>query len=287
MKLPTGFEELVALTGKERPDKPKTRDDIWDKFLYIVFMGGKRGEPDINFMMKMLKSQTALDYVLKTDGEDWRDEVKRVVEERAARAQDEDTKTMLQEFLKELFRTSATVKGGARFFARNTVDPKFLENTLNTRERTLAFIEDLVNDQDVSGVRYTKIILWLQSVGFAPDFIAPSWQTKNFVNEVFGYYQFYDDEKYFMKKAVEIADAVAKKIKKATPRDVAAAIYYYTSIRNMLPLRSPEKKKFTPALLMKYMKAKKLQLKKLNEKFSTYDGREEFMEDFYKFIRKK
>ena len=287
MKLPSGFEELVALTMKERPDKPKTREDIWEKFLYVVFMGGKRSEPDINFILKMLKNQLALEYVSKTDGEDWRDEVKKVVDERAARIQDEEAKDMLAEFLKELFRNSASVKGGARFFVRNTVDPKFLENTLNTKDRTLTFIEDLVNDQDVSGVRYTKIILWLQSMGLAADFVAPSWQTKNFVNEVFGYYQFYDDEKYFMKKADEISTAVSKKIKKATPRDVAAAIYYYTSIRNMLPLRSPEKKKFSPKVLMKYMKAKSITLKDINEKFTTYDGREEFMEAFYKFMRKK
>ena len=287
MKLPTGFEEFVGLVMKERLEKPKTRAEIWERFLYVVMMGGKRSEPDINFILKMLKKQTELDFVLKTDGEDWRDEVKRVVEERSARAQDEGTKDMLQEFLKELFRTSASVKGGARFFQRNTVDTKFLENTLNTKERTLAFIEDLVNDEDVSGVRYTKIIIWLQSVGFAQDFVAPSWQTKNFVNEVFGYYQFYDDEKYFMKKADEIAVAVAKKVKKARARDVAVAIYYYTSVRGMLPLRSPEKKKFNPSILMKYMKSKKITLKDINEKLSTYDGREEFMESFYTFLIKK
>ena len=103
----------------------------------------------------------------------------------------------------------------------------------------------------------------------------PSFQTKKFVNDDIGpYYQFYEDDKYFMKKAGEFAEEVRKKIKGATARDVASAIFYYITMKSMLPTRSIEKKKFTPALLVKFLKAKRMTLKNMSEKLSDFDEEE-------------
>ncbi|MBI4174750.1 MAG: hypothetical protein HY517_03820 [Candidatus Aenigmarchaeota archaeon] len=284
---PKGFVELVKLASKERPVKPKSREEIWNRFLFIVFMGGKRSEPEINFLINMLSSKNLLDldYVKKTDGEDWREAVEKTISERLSRIKDEDALEMLREFQKELFRVSASIKGGARFFFKNNVDPEFLEESLKSKESTREFIENLVADEDVSNIKYTKVIIWLHSMGFAEDFCPPSYQTKSFINEVYGYYQFYEDDKYFMKKAEEFAEEIRKEAKLSV-RDVAMAIFYYVTLKSMLPPRSQEKKKFIPAVLVSFLKSKKLTLKQISERLADFDKREELMESLFNYLQK-
>ncbi|MBS3050789.1 MAG: hypothetical protein J4400_01435 [Candidatus Aenigmarchaeota archaeon] len=285
MAEPKGFNELVKLAAKERPAKPKSTGEIWNRFLFIVFMGGKRSEPEINFLIKMLGPLLDKEYVRKTDGEDWREAVDNAINERLARIKDEDILVMLQEFQKEIFRISASIKGGARFFEKNKMSPEFLDKILQSRESTKEFIEDLVSDEDVSNIKYTKVIIWLHSLGYADDFCPPSYQTKSFINEVYGYYQFYEDDKYFMKKVEEFSEDVKKKTK-ATVRDIAMAIFYYVTLKSMLPQRSPEKKKFTPETLIKFLKSKKITLKVLSERLADFEKREDLMQSLYGFLQK-
>ncbi len=280
-----GFADLVKLAMKERPKKPKNVEDIWDKFLSVALMGNKRSESDIRFLRTMLKTQLEYDYVRKTDGDDWRDAVEEVLKTRMSRIKDDDTLTMLSNLKAEIFRISASLKGAARFFEKNEMSNKFLEETLSTREKSMEFIENLVEDQDVPNIRYTKIIIWLHSLGFAFDFAPPTWQTKKFVNEEFEYYRFYDDDKYFMTKVEEYADKI--KVKGKTVRDVAVAIFYYITLKSMLPPRSQEKKKFSPAIMIKFLKSKKLALEKLSDLLADDEEREKFMEDQYNFVNSK
>lgn len=286
MTVPKGFNDLVKLAMKEQPSKPKTVEEIWEKFLKIVFMGGKRSDPEINFMINMLRPQLGLDHVRKTDGEDWREAVEKILDDRTKRIKDEDILAMLKDFRKELFRVGASIKGSARFFVKNNIKPETLDRLLSTKELTWEFIEDLAKDEDVSNIKYTKIIIWLHSIGYADDFCPPSYQTKSFVNEVYGYYQFYEDDKYFMGKAEEFAGEIKKQVKKATARDVATAIFFYVTMKNMIPPRTPEKKRFTPAMLIKFLTAKKLTLKSLSERLGEFDSREKMMEDIYEFAHK-
>lgn len=282
-----GFEELVALAIKERPEQLKTLKEMWDKFLFIVFMGGKRSDPEIQFIINMFKGKglLALEYVLKTDGEDWREAVDTLINERLQRMQDEDLKTMLKDFQKELFRVSASIKGSARFFKSMT--PQTIASQLTTKEKTWEFIEGLVSNEDVPNIKYTKIILWLHSIGYGYDFCPPSWQTKKFINSEIGpYYQFYDDDKYFMKKAEEFADEMKKKIKGATTRDVSAAIYYYMALKSTLPPRSAVKKDFTPATIVQFLKKKKLSLKDVSAAFTDFDEKEKLVESLFDFLGK-
>lgn len=285
--IPKGFEDLVVLAMKERPEKPKTTEGIWEKFIYIVFMGGKRSDPEINLIINMLKRFTEMNYVIKTRGEDWREAVEKVINERMERIKDEETASMMKEFQKEIFRISASIKGSARFFEKNSISPKTLDEMLPDKEKTWEFIKDLAEDGDVSNIKYTKIIVWLHSIGYAEDFCPPSWQTKKFINyEIGPYYQFYEDDNYFMKKAEEFAEEVKKNVKKSTTRDVAAAIFYYVTLKEMMPSRSPEKKKFSASVLADFIKKKKLTLKGMSGMMGDSDERENLAEDLFKFIRK-
>lgn len=286
MTIPTGFDELVKLAMKAKQPKPKNTEEIWNKFLRIVFMGGKRSDPEITFIINMLRSLLGMESVKKTDGEDWREAVEKTLNERIKRIQDEDILIMLREFQKELFRISASIKGGARFFVKNEITPQRLENLLDSKEKTWEFVEDLAKDEDVSNIKYTKIIIWLHSLGHGDDLCPPSYQTKNFINEIYGYYQFYEDDKYFMKKAEEFAEDVKKRVKKATTRNVAVAIFYYVTLKNMLPPRTPEKKRFSPAIVVKFLKTKKLSLATLSEQLADFDEREKLMENLYEFVHK-
>ena len=282
-----GFNDLVKVAMKIQPDRPKGMKEIWDKFLYIVFMGGKRSEPEINLVIRILKTVTDIDYVTKTGGEDWREAAGKIIDERLSRIKDEDMLAMLRELKNEIFRISASIKGSERFFRKNEITPEKLDNILKTKEEAWEFIENLANDEDVSNIKYTKIIIWLHSIGYAYDFCPPGWQTKKFVNDQIGpYYPYYEDDKYFMKKAGEFADGIKMDVKGATTRDVSMAIFYYITLKNMLPPRSPEKKAFDASMLIKFLKQKKLTLSKISELLADFDGREKLMKSVRMFVHK-
>ena len=194
---------------------------------------------------------------------------------------------MLMKLKNEIFRISASIKGGSRFFRKNEITPEKLDKVLKTKEEAWEFIENLANDEDVSNIKYTKIIIWLHSIGYAYDFCPPGWQTKKFVNDEIGpYYPYYEDDKYFMKKAEEFADGIKKEVKGATTRDVSMAIFYYITLKNMLPPRSPEKKAFDASMLIKFLKQKKLTLPKISGLLADFDGREQLAKSLGEFVHK-
>ena len=158
---------------------------------------------------------------------------------------------------------------------------------LDTKEKTWEFIDGLAKNEDVSNIKYTKVIIWLHSMGYAFDFCPPTWQVKKFINEDIGpYYQFHEDDKYFMKKGEEFAEEIKKKTKKATTRDVATAIFFYIAFKSMMPPRSQAKKDFTPATLIRFMKSKKMTLSKLSEKLADSEEKEALTDALYKFLSK-
>lgn len=282
-----GFDDLVKLAMKGRPSQPKTKEELWDKFLSVIFMGGKRSEPEINFIINLLRGRNLvqLGHVLAIKGEDWRDSIEELIRERTPRIQDAEIKAMLKEFQKDIFRISYSIKGSARFFKDMT--PENIASRLSTKEKTWEFIEDLANNEDVSNIKYTKIIIWLHSIGYGYDFCPPSWHMKKFINTEIGpYYQFYEDDKYFMKKGEEFAEEVKKRLKGATARDISAAIYCYMSLKNMMPQRSHVKKKCTPATVVRFLKKKRLTLKDLSLELGDFDGREKLLEALYEFLDK-
>jgi hypothetical protein len=179
---------------------------------------------------------------------------------------------------------SASLKGGARFFRDKKVIEKINELT-KTKESTKQLIEEIVNSEDVSGVRYTKVIMWLHSIGRGQDFAPPSRYTKDFVNKDIGpYYQFYDDEPYFMNKLSEFTAEI--KIKNATVMDISRAVFYYRSMKSMLPQRSKQSKAFTPLMLLKFMKSSKLTFAVITEMLNNSDKKYKLMEKLNDFMDK-
>ena len=274
MGYPEGFKELVALVSKDKVPVAKGKD-IWDKFCRAAFIGKGRSDAEISFLIKILKKQLDYDYMLKTSGEDWRNEIESLLKERLSRIQDEDIQILFQGLLKDLFYLTATLKGGARFFERKKIFDE-IDNLTKTKDLTNDLIEEIVEDKDFSGMRYAKTIIWLQSTGRAKDFAPPTRHLKSFLNSDVGpYYSYYEDDAYFMKKAKEIE----KDFPKNSLMDIYRTIFFYRTLKSIFPRGN----KFTPKKLLEFMKKKKITVKKLSEMLSDMDEREELSEQLLKF----
>ena len=275
MGYPEGFKELVAVVSKEKVPVAKGKD-IWDKFCRAAFIGKGRSDAEISFLMKILKNQLDYDYILKTVGEDWRNEIEKSLKERLSRIQDEEIQVLFQTLLKDLFYLTATLKGGARFFERKKIFDE-IDNLTKTKELTSELIEEIVEDKVFSGMRYAKTIIWLQSTGRAKDFAPPTRHLKSFLNSDVGpYYSYYEDDAYFMNKAKEMA----KDFPKASLMDVYRAIFFYRTFKSIFPRGS----KFTPRKLLDFMKKKKVTIKKLSEMLSDMEEKEEVTGQILEFM---
>ncbi len=274
IKNPDGFEALVKLVIKEQPLSsfaPKTGKEIWEKFLRIVFLGGSRSDAEINYLLDVFGKALDLDYVLKTRGEPLEAELSRIIAAKIKSEKNEHLQNVLQNLDNELFRIIASLKGAARYFEKTKMSPAVLDKLAVDKEKTWEFINELAEDEDVTNVKFTKVILWLHSVGKARDFCPPSRQIKDFSNKDLGpYYRFYEDDKYFMERIQEFAGDLKKKIPKASVYDVSKAIFYYRACKHMLA----NPRGFQPSSLMRFMKKQKLDLKKLAAAFGDVKKRE-------------
>lgn len=279
MELPKGFLDLVKIVIKD--DKPVKIQgkEIWSNFVKFALLGNSRSEAEINFLVNILKNQFEYEFVLKTNGDDFSDSINTVIKDRLIRIKDEEIILVLKNFQSELFRITASLKGLARFFKEKDL----INNIDKINEEEL--VKEIVDSEDVSNIKYTKVILWLHSIGRGLEIAPPSRQVKDFINTDIGpYYQFYDDDKYFMDEAKKFAGEVKKKIKNVTVRDVTRAIFYYRTLKNMLSSRSPEKKAFTIEKCLKFLK--KTKINKINEMLSDTDERYKLFEDVNHFAVK-
>ncbi len=262
VNFPPGFEELVKMVVKEQPiSAAKTDSELWEKWLRIIFMGGRRSDAEVSYLIAQMKEVTTLDHVNNKKGEELQIEMNRVIQKALDKEKDEYLQEMLKELQNDTFRIMASIKGSARYFAKNKVSIKWLNERTADKDKTWELIEELVEDEDVSNIKWTKVILWIHSVGKGQDFIPPTRQVKDFVNKDIGpYYRYYEDDKYFMKKSQEIAEEIKKSVKNSTARDVSKAIFYYRSMKGMF---GGNPKFFTPKFLLLFLKKYKLTLNKL------------------------
>ncbi|MDI6721555.1 MAG: hypothetical protein QMD85_04135 [Candidatus Aenigmarchaeota archaeon] len=280
-----GFENLVKLVQKEMPmAKAKDTKDMWNKFLRIIFLGGGRGEPEISYLLYILKKETDYEFVLKTRGEQWQEAVNVQLEKTLKKENDERKVYVIAGLKKELWKITASIKGSARYFERVKMSPHAIERLCKDSESTWEFIQELSDDHDVTNIRFTKIILWLHSVGFGQDFCPPSRQIKDFVNKDLEFrYQFYEDDKFFMEKIKEFS----QKFKNASVYDVSKAIFFFRALKNMMNPHSMECRKFNPSALMDFMKKNKFSLADINDLLSDFDMKDSLPEQLHKFMARR
>jgi hypothetical protein len=272
MDYPEGFKDLVSAVHKS-PLAPKK--DLWEEFCRVVLIGKGRSDAEITFLLQIMKKQLDYEHILKTEGEDLEEELKKFLEERISRTKDDTIYEIFSDMLKNSFYLTASLKGGARLFERKKL-PADLDKITKTKEDTKELINEIADDGDVTGIKYTKVILWLQAVGKAEDIAPPTRQLKSFLNTDIGpYYSYYEDDEYFMNRAEEMT-----KDFKVTLVEIYRAIYLYKTFKTVLPRGS----KFTPKKLMSFMKKKKFTVKKLFASLSDMDKRDKVAKELYKFM---
>jgi hypothetical protein len=272
--MPEGFILLLKKIKKEQPISkfvPKNDKEIWEKFLRIVFLGGSRSDAEINYLIGMFGPAIELDYVNKTRGEAFESELSKIITQRIKIEKNQNIGEMLQGLDNEMFRIVASMKGAARYFERVKMSAANLEKMTKDKETTWEFINELVEDEDVTNVKFTKVILWLHSVGRGEDFSPPSRQIKDFCNKDIGpYYRFYEDDKYFMNMMQEITEEMKKDVPKLTVYDVSKAAFYYRVAKGM----AGNAKGFTPKTFLNFMKKEKMDLDKFSGMLGDIKKRE-------------
>lgn len=284
MDMPKSFIDIVKLAMKE-PAPVVKGAEIWDKFVQAALMGGGRSEADIKLLVSLLSKEKLLDLgkVNKLSGSDWSAKATKLLEKAAKKLKYEEDQVAVRNFIKEIYRTTASIKGSARFFVRRNII-KNIDKLTADDEAAQELVHEIAEDEDVTNIRYTKVILWLHSIGRGRSLAPPTYQVKSFINTEIGpYYPYYEDDKYFMKKAAELSEAVKAKVKGSTAFDVSQAIFYYGSVKSMVPRGFG--RAFTPARFLEFLNKKKLTLRKLAEIFGDLDKRAKLMQDVDKFVR--
>src|SRR3989338_5965689 len=159
VNFPDGFLDLLKLVIKEQPLSNyfcKTDGELWDRWLRIVFLGGKRSDAEVSYVLVNMKSITDVEHVLKTNGEDLQIEMSKLLSRGIAAEKDEYLNEMLKEMQNEAFRIVASVKGSARYFQKNKVSKKWLDDKTATKDKTWELIEELVEDGDVSNIKRSE-----------------------------------------------------------------------------------------------------------------------------------
>lgn len=266
MDYPDGFSDLVKLAGKNPVNKSKGKE-IWDRFCEAALIGKERGEPQIAFVKSFLKSQLDYDFVSKSNEFSWHDNVQEFLKDRLEKVRDEESRQIISGLLRDLTYLASTIKQGQKFIESR----KIIKDTNAIEGKEQDIIKAIVEDREITGMGFVKVILWLQSAGFAKFFAPPTKHLKAFINNDVGpYYQYYEDDAYFMKKAQEIA----KDFPKASLADIYRAIFFFRIFKTALPRGS----KFTPKKLVSFLKKKKLSIAKLQEMLKDRDEMDKLME---------
>ncbi|MBI4894924.1 MAG: hypothetical protein HY831_00375 [Candidatus Aenigmarchaeota archaeon] len=283
MDIPVGFEDVVKWTVKEPVEKINGQN-IWDKFVQVALIGGGRSEADTNVLLGYFKKDglLKLEKVNKLTGDDLSKEIEKILKKKMEKMEEED-KVFINNLLKELFRITASIKGLGRFFDRRKVIQD-IDKLTKDDATTAEFIDEIAEDEDVSNVRQTKVIIWLHSIGRGKSAIPATRQIKSFVNNEIGpYYQYYEDDKYFIKKTEELVDEMKKKNKDLSAYDVTRAIFFFIALKSMVPRGLG--KSFTCVKFMDFTKKNKLTPKKVSEALGDVEKRYDLSEKVEKYSR--
>lgn len=267
MEYPEGFAELVKMASKIKA-KPAAGNAIWEKFCDILLIGKDRSEPDMDFVRVLLKDFLDYEFVKKTTEFGWHDKVEEFLKQRREKIRDEESKEVITGMIRDLPFIASSVKAGSRFFEEKKIISD-VESLTKTSEKTESLIKELVEQP---GFGYSKAIMWLHSIGRGEDFAPPTRHLKSFINSDVGpYYQYYEDDEYFMKQAREMA----KDFPKASMVHIYKAVYFFRTFKSVMPRGS----KYTPKKLITFLKKKKLTLEKVQEMLGDWDTRNSILEE--------
>jgi len=174
MDIPKGFTDIVKLAMKE-PAPIVKGAEIWDKFVRAALVGGGRSDADIKLLVSLLSKEKLLDLdkVNKLSGSDWSAKATKLLEKAVKKLKYEEDRAVVRNFIKDIFRITASIKGSARFFVRRNVIKDIDKLTVDD-ETAQELVGEIAEDEDVTNIKYTKVILWFHSIGRGRSLAPPT-----------------------------------------------------------------------------------------------------------------
>ena len=267
MEYPKGFKQLVNLASKIKVKKSK---DLWENYCKIIFMGKGISSAESNIIFNTLKKELDFEYISKINGEKLENKIREIMTLKRDELKTYKPRMIITNFLDRLFFNIASLKGGARFFKKKRLNEKINELS-KTHKNIDKLIEDIIKDDDVPGIGYTKSIMWLHNCGYATHTVAPTFHLKKFMNNFIGpYYKYNEDDKYFM----EWAQEMKKDFKGIEMIYIAKAIFLFMTAK----MYAPRGSKLYPEDFLKHIKKNKLTLKKVDEGLSDIRKKDKIIE---------
>jgi hypothetical protein len=295
--LPDGFSDLVKLviSNWERETLPTSFEEIWDAFLYQIFLADTVRSAQATYIKGVLDN--ALEFnALQTIENDpiWSKKVLKIIDSNliaiAGTPGDGYKRGILHTTRKEVeeLRISRTIGGALKFFSNKKIDTNLIASLQNDKKRTSNLVADFTT---VFGVGYVKGVLWLYSCGIAKDIVPPNGHIKNFLRTC-GYPEFkwsndpdrYSDWQVFAlanKCMDDVASTVSTEIGQLiSPKQAQFAAWYLQTCKGLLPRGN----KLTPQLLIEYLDWAHINMDKLEQKLDDVESLDDLATDLKRYL---
>ncbi len=297
--LPTGFVQLIQKFKNDRADEPEELDsneNIWRALAHNIFFGQMTTDADVNYIAYFFNQNNLFDLqtITNMSQDEWYNSAKVIIEKELALVDGKKHKT-LSDLLttSELAYGARSIKEANNLFNKENICPTYLRERTNTYESTIKLIDKLCI---VFYLKYTKIILWLQNFGLAPDLCPPSRQIIKFVeddlNEQFAHRDYKnrihgDEDAYLafpcIKKIKQLTTEISPQIPNLTVTLTGKVIWLYKSSQSLIT--SPKlKKKLTPYALIQYMDYSKIDTNEFISQLVNIDKVEILTNDLKDFL---
>lgn len=295
ISLPKGFDELVNLILKDDPilkgSVPKKTGEIWDDFVYCVFIDENRSDADVRYLYDLLDAWQLLDMavVLKLRGK-WKEKAEKVCSSEMCKVSGRKH-GVLSGFLisQNLWDTTQCLVDLADYFVKKNI----CRDVLLKRTVAVPGLNDLIAEiaypnspEHIRNIGLTKTILWLHALGLASEHCPPSRQSRAFLYEdvegLSGPIPYVEWDNYWpwLKKVENVAKHLS-----VTVRDISKAAWYYKSSQSLLAqFRAGLKWKFTPGILVKYVDENYKNLLKYADALTDIDEVDNLRGDLRAFV---
>lgn len=297
--LPDGFANLVQLviTNLNWDRLPRTREEVWDAFLYPIFLGATVRSAQANYVKEVLGDM--LDFsaaqAVRTDPI-WSRRAMAVIDAELGTIKgtlgEGYKKAILEIARKEIqsLNLSRTIGDALQFFEDLQVDVRTMRTLKDDERATLDFV-DLVA-RSIHNVRYIKAVLWLYNCGIAKDLVPPNAHVTRFLNECgypgFGWSKEQVDDWQIFTPACKCMKDVARQVetelgRTITAKQAQAAVWYLQTSRGLLP--TTWKNSLTPDLLIQFLHSQSWSIGQLSDKLDDVEELDNLANDLKIFLR--
>jgi len=298
--MPRGLVELtkIVIDQDPLPEKPRTLDDIWDKFTGCAVIGPIRNNAENNFIHEILKDILSRESV---KGDDWIRRASEIVRKSKSSTMDTEKIGVLKQLDQELVGLNETLKHASEVFENRVyegrrISPELFEHLAN-HSKAQEFVSQICHPRGelkISGFGLVKTILWLHGCGVGHTMVPPTNHIKSFLEEYYNMslrpdqarrrrYTSEDEagEDWYVfspinQKFGEIATQMAPKLSiPPTARDAGVAVFWYKSTQNLL-YKTSAKPRFTLERFLDFLKDEfRGRLESLGDKLFDIDSIEE------------